>query len=462
MSDNGSGLLVALIVSRELGPSGLGDFSVAIAVGTVIALLAEFGGSLYLTVTASADPTAGRNHPVHLAATSFIVGSALVLITWSILSVTGFSPTARASIAVAAIAAIPQAISIMLESLFVVHQRVRYLTMVTLTANVTYVVGALLVVRAGNGPVGILTLYLVLRTLVACSYAIVIHLLVEPLSPRLSKSTFRSIARELPVYSGSTALAALFARPELILVWAIAGPVPAGYYAAAAKLVDAWYIVSETVSSNVLPLLSRDHAAQERQRLQFTVDQSLRALLTVSIGVFVMYEVLAEPGIRLVYGSSFLPAAGVLRILACGIPLFFFSALSWRILSAQRRQPTVLRIQAFLTVLRIAAAVIVIHAVGVVGAAAVATVSLAAYCLLTQRQVARSPVRLRPLVVGWWLGPCALFCGLLTWLVLAVGGPYAATVAGAAGYGLALLAVAKVSALLQSAKTEATIDDVAT
>jgi PST family polysaccharide transporter len=119
-----------------------------------------------------------------------------------------------------------------------------------------------------------------------------------------------------------TALAIFSQRLGLLMLLPLSGDVPAGWFSAAARLVEGVKVGHFAVLGALLPTMSR-RPSPEAERL-FRV--SWAALLALSMALTLGLTLLADPIVTLLYGSNFAPAAPVLRLLAWSLIPYTFSA----------------------------------------------------------------------------------------------------------------------------------------
>lgn len=167
-----------------------------------------------------------------------------------------------------------------------------------------------------------------------------------------------------------------------------------GLYNAAVSLV----MLSRSVSlmaAAFLPRLSslaqRDEAAFARLR-----DQGLLWMLVPGIGIGVTMSLLSPFLMALLYGTSFLSAAPILRVLGVGTIAVFLNAYFWQVLIARGEQGTIARTTAASLILSFALATILVPRWGAFGAAgAVLAREVVQSALLSQRVLGQPPLTLR-------------------------------------------------------------------
>ena len=106
-----------------------------------------------------------------------------------------------------------------------------------------------------------------------------------------------------------------------------------GYYAAAVKLSEAWYFIPMTISASLFPAIINAKSVGRDfylNRLQKLYD----LLAAIAIGIAIPFTIFSEFIIKVVFGSSFMPASSVLTIyIWAGVGTFLGVASSQYLIS---------------------------------------------------------------------------------------------------------------------------------
>ncbi len=106
-----------------------------------------------------------------------------------------------------------------------------------------------------------------------------------------------------------------------------------GYYAAAVKLSEAWYFIPMTISASLFPAIINAKSVGRDfylNRLQKLYD----LLAAIAIGIAIPFTIFSDFIIKIVFGSSFMPASSVLTIyIWAGVGTFLGVASSQYLIS---------------------------------------------------------------------------------------------------------------------------------
>lgn len=409
-----SGFVVAVLVANALGPADLGVFATAWAIYGLIAIAAVAGTTDYLVREISRDRTRTAAYTVHLSAVALVFATVLMLLAQLVVRHVGYSADLQASVSVILLAIVPKVLNGIQEGVFVAYGRVVFQTVTRLWSSVTYVAAAAWMLAHGADVPELLLVFVVLEYCVALIYFVIINRWITRLRTSLRWSLATRLVREMKAFTGSSLIAALFSRPEIILLSALATEHEIGIYSAALRIIEIPLTLSEVLMVNVFPLLSESFRTAE-ERFRFWQTAAVRALLAFSLLFAAWCMAMADDIVRTVYGEELADAASVLRILSINIAFFSLISVFWRSLVARGGQHTNLVLQTFTVAVRLCSGVALIAPFAAVGAALASTGSSAVHLALLLRATARSGAPTRVLRVGWPFAVAAAGSGLAMW-----------------------------------------------
>lgn len=104
-----------------------------------------------------------------------------------------------------------------------------------------------------------------------------------------------------------------------------------GHYVAAFQVVEAWGFLPSAFMLSIFPLLS-DYSVNSAEKFQKVYQLSFKYMSALSIPMAVGICTLAEPCIRILYGTQFDEAVGALKILAWSMVFMFVGAAHYNLL----------------------------------------------------------------------------------------------------------------------------------
>jgi O-antigen/teichoic acid export membrane protein len=411
-----SGLVLVLFISRELGADGLGVYSAAIAFYSLIAIAGEAGATNLLVREIAKDPARTNRYVVHLGVMAVVLSLLIMGVAWLVVSQLGYASQLQTAFLVVALALMPGTLNTIQEAVFVAHQRVEFQTLGTFVSALITIALTVYLLSTGSGVIGVLVAFVIVQWAVTFVYFGFINRYITPLRWEFSFSVAREMGHEIKTFAGLSILAATFAQPEILLLAILSTEAQTGYYSAALKIVNLWYIVSQTFMINVFPVLSRlTHEGDERARLLH--EKAIKYLLATALPAWAFMVAAAEPLILLFYGTGFGPSVDDLRIMAVCVPLYSVNAVLWRTLVARGRQDAVLRVLALNVVIRLVAGVLLIVALASLGAAIVTSAILVLYSAMLAGMLHREGIRLRLAHVATRFAIASAVMGGLVWIM---------------------------------------------
>ncbi len=432
--DTASGAILGFFISRILHADGLGVFSAAMAYYGLLSVAGELGAVNYLTREIAKNPDATNRYLVHVGALACAAAAAATGIFLLVLPLLHFSSELNAALQVVILAILPGTLRVVQEAVFVARQRVEFVAYATLISAAIEVGLSVFLLSRGWGVVSLVAVFVLIQCTVTLVYFFFLNRFIARLHWDFQFSFARRVISEIKAFAASSILGGLFARPEIIVLSLISTDAQLGYYSAALKLVDLWYILPQVFMTNVFPLLSRSYYRAD-MRSQLIQDKSIKYQLAVALPISAGMFAAAEPIITTLYGPGFEPSIAALRFLSFNVVLYCLFAVLWRVLSARGQQNLVLRVQVITLVTRAAGDVVFIAWLGALGAAIMTPLNLVLYCVLLGRDIRRGGTPLRLWAVTGRLMVAAVIMGVLTivlctWLPLWVVVPLAAVVYG--------------------------------
>lgn len=412
MIDRAGSILLTFLVARVFQASGLGIYAAAMVVYELAAVAAEMGSTNLLVREVSKNPSNTNRYLVHLSLMSFAVSVFLLVALLVILPHLGYAPELVRAMYVVILAIIPGAQNVILEGVFVAHQRVEFVTFTTCISSIVNVSLSLYLLIQGYGIVSLLVAFVVIQYMITAIYFYLINHFISGIQFRFEFSYVRKLIGEIKTFTALSIVAALFSRPEVIILSLVSTEAQIGYYSAALKVITLWQYIPQIYMTNVFPVLSRSYYLVDKN-VHLIQERSMKYLLAISLPLTAGIIVAAEPILELLYGVGFGPSAALLRLLALNIPLATLFAVLWRILVARNRQDLVLRAMILVTSTELVVGYILISAWASLGAAIITPSISLLYVFLLILYLKQDGTQIRLWRLSWRLGLAALGTGVL-------------------------------------------------
>jgi O-antigen/teichoic acid export membrane protein len=259
--------------------------------------------------------------------------------------------------------------------------------------------------------------------------------------PRLTSD--RQPSQELlargPHLVGFTLLGLVLFNADLIFLRFVSGQAAAGYYAAAYTFIAFAANLSVAWAHSVMPSLAREERGGDDRHHNDVYGTAMLLAYAVALPVAVGGILTATPLIQLIFGDNYLPAAPALAWLLPAVPIAATREIAVvALIGAAGGERRLIRINATCAIFNIAILVPVVPAFGLVGAAAVTTVTEVLRLFLALRFAKAEGFR--PPQLARFVKPALAAAAMIPALILAGQRPFLVLVAiGAVAYATLLL-----------------------
>jgi len=414
--DRGTTLVLTLVLAAKLGPTGVGTYALALAMYGVLTSAGDAGTILFALRELAADKTRTASYIVHLSAIAGSFAVALTALAEILIQHVGYSSQTRTTLALILLAVLPKTLNGIQEATFTVYGRTELEATTTLVTSVIYVVTSVVLLAGGYGVEAIVASYVVLEYLATIVYYVLVTRSIARLRLQFRWSLARRLMAELKPFAASSAVAALFGRPEIIILSLLSTTRQVGYYSAAVRVCEIWLFVPEVFLDNAFPLLARAHL-QGSDRFGEIQARLMRYSLLYALPLTAGMLALADPIVQALFGHSFSRSAVELQVLAVNVTLFTLVELYWRSVSARGHQGALLRVTLLTIVTRLSIGTAVIAALASLGAAISATFGAAVHAGLLRRLTQRTGGSPRLIQLGWRVTTAAALMGGESWLL---------------------------------------------
>lgn len=166
----------------------------------------------------------------------------------------------------------------------------------------------------------------------------------------------------------------IYYRTDMVMLSLMRGDYETGIYRAAYTLIEVTLFVPNIVVSTTMPSMARLWV-EDRKALEVLFRKSFQMLILIGVLGTAGYYTFARFGIIIVFGEKFLLSVPVLRILAFAIPFMFLNSLFGSFMNATGRELTFTKITGFTALMNVVLNYILILHYGASGAAVATVVS---------------------------------------------------------------------------------------
>ncbi len=313
---------LAIVMARTLGAESYGRYGLALAVGTVLVPLADFGMTPFVSREAARARSTADAAVRALVVVKLALMAAVLVATGAVATLAVDNGELVAVLLAVLLGMLADGLSQFAFGYFQGRERMGFEAAVsTVTAILRSVGGAALVIATGDLlPVVAWLLLASLGQLAYCAWR-----LAAELGPASTATAAPTPVRAIPWrVVGAMGLIHVFVmiylRADAVLIGLVLGEREVGWYTAAYTLLLGLQIVPYMIAVALTPVFARAHAG-DRALFNASWQEGIRAVLIVALPVAVVTSVLAGPIIGRFFGTEFDPAVSALAILVGAIPL---------------------------------------------------------------------------------------------------------------------------------------------
>src|SRR4029078_8577071 len=115
----------------------------------------------------------------------------------------------------------------------------------------------------GSGVVDLLGVFVAIEACVCVVYFVLINAFIARLWVRLRPRLAWQLVKEVKLFAASSAIAALFSRPEVVALSLLATPRQVGLYSAGMRIAELGLVLPDVFMVNVFPVLSSSFRVAE-------------------------------------------------------------------------------------------------------------------------------------------------------------------------------------------------------
>jgi len=425
-----SKLLITIVIGRVFGPAAVGDFAFVITFSTLFNFLASLG----LPVALIRETATHRQEVDRYAGNSVtlvgLTGLATIPLMWAVSALLGKPAVIQQAVVLAGIALACDGLAQTLGGVFNGLERMELAAAVIIAQETTFALFGAAVILLHQPLLWVYAVYVPSR-LAGLLMGLVLYRrsLGHWLRPRSNWPFIRQLVRISIPYAASVALAPVYVRIDVVMLYMFQNSADVGLYEAATSIFYRFTVFARMFTNALLPLMAREFATQEK-RIRTYLHAAARYLAAFGIPLTVWCVILADQLIALLFGEQFETSALIFRLLAPLITLRFLSNALVTALTAANRQTSRSIIIALAAVGNIAMNLYALPRYSYLGATI--TSILTEVLFFTASYVALRRDIPRPLGRRFLLKPAAAgtLMAAVTWLLRGLGTPQSPFLAG--------------------------------
>lgn len=369
-------------LARILGPADFGKMNFAQAIVGYFAILAQFGLNTIGVRQVARDKSTTRTYIKHIVSLKVFLGSAAFCLLLGAVFFMDKPPQMKALI-------ISYGVTIFTASVFLLDwvfqgiEKMEYLGVSVVIQSLFYFLLLMAFVKTPLD-LGHVPWVLVASQVAAAGFLGLVLLREFPdmaaaarrralaLKPEYNPVFSRDlIAQALPIGLTGVCSIVIYNTGPVMLGF-MRSDLDVGYFSAAQKVVMILVGAGAAFYTSIFPSISYHYRQSSGENFQKLVRYTFRIMVTLTLPALTGIAMLAHPIVRLLYGTKFLDAAGILQLLTLNAFLVYVNSIYSQILWAADRQSRVFRIVAMQAAAVVALNFLLILYAGRTGVAVVA------------------------------------------------------------------------------------------
>ena len=366
---------VIVILSRTLGPEGLGQYSFIFYYVGLLGIFSDMGVGYYFMREVARDKSRLRDilpdvlgFKIVLAAINFII----------IVGITLFLPKPewiKVLIVLAGAEAMLTWVSLVFVNLMYAYEVTKYEAIARALERfwAFFVGGAVLYLFKSLAPfiIAILAGY-TLRESLRIKFGM--KFVRGNIRIRFNPSRCRDLLKKSYPFWLIGLFVLIYSRTDTVMLSLMRGDYETGIYRGAYALIEVSFFIPSIVISTTMPSMARLWT-EDKKTLEVLFRKSFQLLLLIGIAGTAGYYIFAKIGVLFVFGEKFLPSVPILHILAFAVPFMFLNSLLGSYMNATGRELTFTKITGFTALLNVLLNYLLIPNYGAKGAAVATVVS---------------------------------------------------------------------------------------
>ena len=331
--------LLALVVSRQLGPAFFGVFSFLTAVVVAANCFSNLGLDIWMVREVTKTPSQGKHYLSNILGLKILASLVTIMLVFLVFRMTDLPQTTLNLLWILSVSIFFNTVSQTLWHYGNCFKQFIYHSVLWAISNI---------IKAGLGITLVFLFYdlkvLIVGVVVAEAISMILSFYIirrqfGAFTPLFQVSVWKDfLVRSTPIAMGMI-FGVLYFRLDIVMLQFMTEEKVVGFYSAAYKLFEVSVVLSHSFMVVLFPTLVEEyHSDRVLFKNRFKKAIAIFSLIGGSIAL-VLWSFSHEI-IRMIYGDKFFPSAKILDVLAVAILLFFISFLLSHVLIASGREQT--------------------------------------------------------------------------------------------------------------------------
>lgn len=362
-----------ILMARYLGPTDYGIFGTAVSISSLFGVFATFGVFSYLVRAISTDFKNEAKFVNNTLGLKIFLSILYLAIIFIVLLILGWQRYVIGICLLFALEYIIKTFNDVMFASFQAHEEIKYQAITNIIITVFTFIFILIVIFTDLGLLGI-TIGYILANLIALVYAI-FAMRKHFIKPNFSFDfSFYKVLIKAGIPFALTGLFyTIYYSIDIVMITQFSTTFAAGLYNSAYKLISVLTLFYTIYSSVIFPVMSKLFV-DEKDLLNLSFVKSVKYLSFVTIPIAIFTTIYGYDIIG-IYGTEFIEAGGVMKILIWTVCFLFINGACSLVLNASHKEYSVTKIYSIAAIFNVVLNLILIPNYNVYGAATATVLS---------------------------------------------------------------------------------------
>jgi O-antigen/teichoic acid export membrane protein len=308
-------LILFIVLSREFGKEGIGEYSFAVGLTGLFAVCADFGLYSYTIKEISKNKSTFKSHFDKIISLRTVQSIVLFIVLLIVAAFLKFSLESKLIIVMVGVFQITYSSIDGISAVFIAHEYMHISATIEASFKISSSLIAIGIALLGGGIVISLTALPVIAIIMFFVARIILRKKIGKSTLSFSYNSLKETFRHAAPYGISDFLWQLYARIDIVLIGFILGEVAAGIYNVGYRVVFFLFFIARFTSVALFPTVSKLYH-ESKYEFQKMYDKSMNMMIMICVPVSAGLWLIAPKLISLVFGSAFSESSVILRILS--------------------------------------------------------------------------------------------------------------------------------------------------
>lgn len=330
------GFVYVILLARSIGIENFGIYTFALAFVYNFLPVTDFGTDRFILRELSRQPDLSASYFAKLVPLRFfltIIAYFIILVSGLILNISG---PALLSITVLGLVLFPSTLISLITNFQNAKEKMEYAAFANIATIALTLAFGYLFIQASLPLLWIILAYVLGYLLVAIFLFFKLDSFGLVQRWEIDKGFMKSMLISAWPFAAMALISAFYLKISLILVELIQGDYLTGIYASAFKFIEAFLVITQSLSLALFPISSRLFNDDKKQ-LKKLYFQALGVLLLLSLPLAIFLIIFAKDIIYLAYGAEYKSAVLPLSVLGISLIFFFLNSLVGNIIQSSKK-----------------------------------------------------------------------------------------------------------------------------